>query len=223
MLEMTGEHEARIAELSAAIDPQRHAMADQAERWQAAAARWLGSWWRDVVAQVISRHPTVVERLSANEELSDVKANVESLLSSAGQVIAHEFGDDEIWAHRWPLSRLERAAKSMTTYQDDEVSYRTTGNRAPDHMDEPTRRAMGRLGEILQPAGLDPPEHSHRSFEMRGGALRYSFAYDWNQETSDELATYAELYAGLLGTVKELADTKEQVAQSKARDLWNDA
>jgi hypothetical protein len=150
-----------------------------------------------------------VKSLAADGSLGDLKREVGSLIAAAGQVAEEEFGDEALWAHRGE--------------RPETMKFAMTGLGVPEHLDERTRRARGRLGALLGPAGLVSEEGQVDAYEQSIGGWRYAIAFDWSEEMRSRMNAYASLDGEYRRLSSDLDHVRAKKASSEARRLWDEA
>jgi hypothetical protein len=203
------EHE--IAALEARVAPLIARMEEAASSWREATAAWLAVEWRDAVERAIARNPSQVKTLASQGDLASVKQGVDQLMASASAVVEEELGSDGLWSHRSENPEAE------------DRSYSMQGLRPPDGLDEPIRRALGRLGDLLLAAGLDEDPGHRSNYTKTPTGYRWAISYSWSQTMIERMAAYAELNNELKDISKRVAQGRSDKASAEARSLWDNA
>lgn len=188
-----------------------------ARHWIEAVGPWLQTRWQDIVDRAIAAHPEIVTRLATTGELGNLKASLTALEERAAEVAELQFDSDELWVHR----RLSSAPSGSI----DPDAYAVHGNRDPEILNAPARRAVGHVADILVTVRLVSPSTGarHTEWDQRRDGLSWAYAQDWSAEMRSRINTYSSKIAELEQARVHLDTARKAKAVAEAKSLWDQA
>jgi hypothetical protein len=194
----------QIADLQSRIESKREEAEEAAREWQRAAGRFLAQQYTELVERAVTeKHPDRAQELG-REGLGALKTELRHLIDDIDNVVAAELNRDELWEHRGAV---------------DTTAYGGYGDRLHGSpLDEPMRRALGRVAPLLLDRGLD----EDRAWQEREGQRRWSYALDQSDEMTERMADYRDRLKELRQLQRDLDKAEREEKESAARSLWDE-
>ncbi len=186
--------------------------------------KFASKWYEETAKEYVTKYPEITLSMS-KEKLADMKAKVTSLARNAGKPVKTALSNPQIWWH------LEPGLHDISQYE--QLGNDQVGNRFPEKIDNPVRRALGELGAILEQSGFnvttDPfmkaayPEFwfSHPQGEGTQAQPYYPHLLVWSEEMQDTLQKYNGQFKKAIRLFNEIQRLKDEQKKRQARDLWD--
>jgi hypothetical protein len=108
------------------------------------------------------------------------------------------------------------------------------GNKFPEVLDKPVRRALGELGGILEEFGYGVttgayrasyPEFWFEALDEAGFDVRPFFPhlFEWSKQMQDTIMHYDAVYKKAIALFEEIVMLKEEKKRQEAKALWDSA
>lgn len=180
-------------------------------------------WIKEKVEQEVKRNSEITLSKGKNV-ISQMKSELDSLVSQVPQLVSTHIGDDSNWIHR--------NDENPHPYNS---SYFTFDNTLSDKLDRPLKQVLGHAGSLLIQYGFakDPSQ------DPRGG---YQWKYDYlpgngykkfvyygahklevSQEMLDSVSQYHELEKRYAQAHLNLDQAKRRRNEAEAENLWDNA
>jgi len=189
------------------------------------AARFAAKWYEETAKHYVSKYSGITLTLS-KEKLAKMKAKVNDLIRNVDKIVKDALSDPSIWWHLAP-----RKHDSFSLYE--QLGNDQVGNRFPDAVDKPVRRALGELGTALEQFGYGVttggaftgsyPEFWFDYPEGSGSAARPYFPHllEWSKEMQYTLQKYDGLFKQSIRLFNEIEKLKEEKKKRQASELWD--
>src|SRR3990170_5625045 len=143
---------------------------------------------------------------------------------TAGKIICEALPNPKVWWHKTP-----RVHESVAVYE--QLGNEKVGNKFPEVLDKPVRRALGELGNVLEQFGYGVTTGAFKAsypefwFEPKDGSdtIRPFFPhlFDWSDEMQDTIAKYDVVYKKAIVLFDEITMLKEEKKKQEAATLWD--
>ena len=153
-----------------------------------------------------------------------MKAQVSNLAKNADRIVRDALGHPEFWWHLTPHVNAPVAAY-------EHLGNDNVGNKFPEVLDKPVRRALGELGNILEQFGYGVTTGSFRgsygefwfeSIEDSDSVRPYfPHLFEWSEEMQGTIMKYDVLYKEAIALFEEITMLKEEKKKQEAAALWN--
>ncbi len=110
-------------------------------------AKFAAKWYESTAKQYVTKNSEVTLNLS-RENLATMKSRVKELVKNASQIVKISLSEPNVWWHQVP-------DKNAALTQYEQLGNEQVGNRFPESIDNPVRRALGELGTVLEQFGYD--------------------------------------------------------------------
>jgi hypothetical protein len=212
------EKEAELRPLILRMDNLRLRFADDTMRFAA-------EWFEEKALEYVTKKPEITMKLD-KEQLTQMKRQVSVLSRNAGVIVRKALSDPAAWWHMNP--HVNEPVAAYEQLGNDKV-----GNKFPEVLDKPVRRALGELGNILEQygygvtTGVQASAYLEFWFERdcQTGAIRPFFPhlFEWSQEMQDTIMEYYGVYKRAIVLFEEITLLKEEKKRQEAAALWNSA
>ncbi len=188
-----------------------------------AAGKFAAVWWANQATCEVERTHSVTEKLS-DEQLKQLKAEVQALIAGAEQHVEEFFADATAWWHLQPELVVELKPAAA------EYSYSAYGNRHPDRIEKPLRLVLGKLGPVLEKYGYLVDSHrgpawrewdASGNYHPPGARPRYPFSLEWPKELTDLVARYATEMESAGRLIREILNLRGKRKQAAAKKRWD--
>jgi len=184
---------------------------------------FASDWYRKKAAEYATKKPEVTLNLG-KEKLVQMKLHVNELVRNASKIVNGSLADPEVWWHKTP--QVNASPSAYEQLGNDQV-----GNKFPEVLDKPVRRALGELGNVLEVFGYGVTTGALRAsypefwFESAEGVFRPFFPhlYEWSDEMEDTIARYDVVYKKAIVLFSEITMLEEEKKRQEAKELWDKA
>ena len=186
--------------------------------------RFAAAWFESKTFEYATKKPEITMKLG-KEWLAQMKVQVTALSRNAGHIVSNALSDPAAWWHRNP--HVNEPVGAYEQLGNDKV-----GNKFPEVLDKPVRRALGELGNILGQFGYGVTTGNQASaypefwFERdETGAIRPFFPHllVWSKEMQDTIIEYDGVYKRAIMLFDEITKLKEEKKRQEAAALWDSA
>ena len=226
---MADEFDKQMAEQWALIDDLRSDMRPVRERFMAATAEFLASWYPQRARLEFERFPEDAAKLQPHAAKS-LKEAVQRLATQARDMADDAVGAPELW---WDTQQNPTSAAVMQMhhfYAPD----RPQGGALPSEFEQRIRRVMGRLAHVFAECGFARLENTRAHGADRvwrdlaptprgSGERQWSFAGDvaWPFPMGKAMTDYANLHGRVRAAFDRIRELEQQKARKQATDLWD--
>ena len=188
--------------------------------------RFATEWFEEKAREYATKKPEITISLG-NEQLAKMKAQVSNLAKNADRIVSDALRRPEFWWHLTPHVNAPVAAY-------EHLGNDKVGNKFPEVLDKPVRRALGELGNILEQFGYGVttgalrasyPEFWFECTEDSGSSVRPYFPhlFEWSEEMQYIIVKYDGLYKNAIVLFEEITMLKEEKKKQEAKALWESA
>lgn len=186
---------------------------------------FVARWYEETVKGFVAEDSENTLRIG-KEKLSVMKVKVKELSTKAEEVANEVLSHPSLWWHLAPSD------------QDIISPYEQFAYRFPEIIDKPIRRALGKVGTILEEFGYKvntKPVYSGiggtswyeyptvSSYSVTNPVPYYPFRFVWSNEMQSTLKSYNELYKQACRLYSEIKTLQKQKKTKEATDLWDSA
>ena len=219
---MTESVDTSIANLQKQLELNKLEMEEIRKRFIEASAVFIANWYNTTAKNHVFKDPQNTLRLG-RDKLSSMKIKLKSLMDDSKK-IADEFLDERsLWWHFAP--KIENNNNSL---------YLQSGNKCPEIIDKPIRKALGKLGLILEEYGYNINTKGGNSGDdvsvwnnknvspyPSNPVPYYPDSCDWSKEMRDLLKNYNEIYKKAYSAFSDINLLKQSKIDRQAADLWD--
>jgi hypothetical protein len=219
----TSDFDKDIQRFEAELEKLHEEMDNVRDRFLEATEPFAAAWIKEKVEQEVKRNSEITLSKSKNV-ISQMKSELDGLVSQVPQLVSTHVGDDRNWIHR--------NEENPHPYNS---SYFTHDSTLPEKLDRPVRQVLGHAGNLLiqYDFAKDPSQ------DIRGG---YQWKYDYlpgdgykkfvyygsyklevSQEMLDSVHQYYELEKQYAKAYLSLSEARRRKSETKAEDLWDNA
>jgi hypothetical protein len=178
----------------------------------AAIANEVREDWATIVNDAISAHPEAVAQLS-DDDLRQVKVSLAELQAQADELVPPRFDQPDIWNHRRrEVERRGRISAYRPTAYDGQPEF-------PDLLEEPVRRALGEIGQILRQ--IIPRDHHEWQAWQRSDWARFGRKIAPGDVTRHLLNDYAQLDLQLIRERDRVDELTREIVRLEAKSRWD--
>ena len=188
-----------------------------------ASAIFIAQWFNVTAKQYVCTDSQNTLELG-RDRLSSMKFKLKNLTENAEKIVNEHLADQSLW---WHLSFKGEDASAS--------SYLQYGNKCPAIIDKPIRKALGKLGVILEEYGYDVTTKT-------GGPARddisvwnnknespypinpvpyYPNSVDWSMDMKNIMRKYNEIYKQAYDTYSSIKHLQQSKLNKQAADLWD--
>lgn len=223
---MSGDIDAQIRKKEAELQPLLTRMEEIKLQFIADVIRFAAKWYDEKASEYATKKAEVTLKLGT-EKLALMKAQVSELSRNASKIVNENLADPEFWWHKAPLVNASPSAYEQLG--NDQV-----GNKFPEVLDKPVRRALGELGNVLEQFGYGVTTGALRAsypefwFENKNGTGYYTrpffpHLYEWSSEMQYTISKYDGVYKKAIVLFNEIVMLKEEKKRQEAKALWEKA
>ena len=222
---MSTDVDVSIRKKEAELQPLILRMENLRQRFVEDTMRFAAEWFENKALEYATKKPEITMKLG-REQIAQMKGQVTSLSRNAGNIVSKALSDPAAWWHRNP--RVNEPVGAYEQLGNDKV-----GNKFPEALDKPVRRALGELGNILEQFGYGVTTGTQASafpefwfeHDEETGAIRPFFPHllEWSREMQDTIMDYDPLYKQAIVLFEEITLLKEEKKRQEAAALWNSA
>ncbi len=183
--------------------------------------KFAAEWYKETAKQYVTKKSEITLRLS-NEKLVQMKAKVSNLAQSAEKTVKNALSDPNIWWHQTP-----RAHEYTSQYEQ-------LGDKFPQIIDIPIRRALGELAPILEQFGYGVttnsafkgspyPEYWFESQDNPQSKAHLYFPHllVWSEAMQEAMQRYDVLFKSAIKLFSQIENLKEEKKRRQASQLWD--
>ena len=223
---MSGNIDALIRSKEAELEPLLLRMEEIRLQFIDDVTRFASDWYEEKAKEYATKKAEVTLSLG-KEKLALMKVQVNELVLNASKIVNESLTDPEVWWHKTP--HVNASPSAYEQLGNDQV-----GNKFPEVLDKPVRRALGELGNVLEQFGYGVTTGALRAsypefwFESKDGAgyhVRPFFPhlYEWSSEMQYTIAKYDGVYKRAIVLFNEITMLKEEKKRQEAKELWDKA
>jgi len=187
--------------------------------------KFAAQWFENTAKEYVTKYPEITLNLT-RERIAFMKALVSALSGNAKKIVTAALSNPEFWWHQKP--QLHDDFSQYEVLGNDSV-----GNKFPQKIDNPVRRALGELGAVLSQFGFAVstrasdkegyPEFWFSYPEGEGKEARpyYPHLLVWSSEMQDTIRQYSSLFRRGIAIYNEIQKLKEEKKRRQASDLWD--
>ncbi|MGZ4850941.1 MAG: hypothetical protein ACXV2C_06140 [Candidatus Bathyarchaeia archaeon] len=219
---MTESIDAEITIKQKELDVRKLEMEDIRTQFIEASAVFIAQWYNETAKHHVytnSRNTLSLGR----DKLSSMKGKLKDLTQEAGKIANELLSDHSLWWHLMPKNENENPSL-----------YVQYGNRCPDTIDTPIRKALGKLGVILEEYGYNVAtkgggtgddvsvwNNKNVSPYPINSVPYYPNSYDWSKEMKDIMKRYNEIYKQAYDYCSNIKHLQQLKMQKLAIELWD--
>ncbi len=186
--------------------------------------KFAAKWYAETAKLYVTKYSEITLSLS-KEKLASMKAKVNELSRNADKFVKNSLSEPNVWWHQAP-----RKHDSFSLYE--QLGNDIVGNRFPEAVDKPVRRALGELGGILEQFGFNVTTGALKGaypefwFTCPAGEGTAPYPYfphllTWSEEMQDTIQRYNGLFKKAIALYNEVEVLKEEKKKQKAKELWD--
>jgi hypothetical protein len=190
------------------------------------AVKFVKIWWLDQAKTQVALSSKVTEALT-DDQVRQLKADVQALASDAEKHILEFFSDGGVWWHM----QAELKASNGSTH-----AYYGSSQNPPKLIEGPLRFVLGKLAPVMEKYGyLTSSQSRHGStFEWRewdrggqrqlpNGRPYYPTALVWTQELATIIERYSIQHKRAEGLLRDVSTIEIERKQALAAKRWDSA
>jgi hypothetical protein len=216
--------EALIEEKEEELRPIRARMEELSLQFVNDTAKFASKWYEETAKEYVTKYPEITLSMT-KEKLANMKSKVTNLARTAGKPVKAALSKHQNWWH------LEPGLHDFSQYE--QLGNDQVGNRFPEKIDKPIRRALGELGAILEQYGfnvtIDPamkatyPEFwfSYPNGEGTQAQPYYPHLLVWSEDMQDTLQKYNGQFKKAIRLFNEIQRLKDELKKRQASKLWD--
>ena len=219
---MTESVDTLIANLQKQLELNKLEMEEIRKQFIEASAVFIANWYSLTAKNHVLKNSQNTLRLG-EDNLSSMKIKLRSLADDSKK-IANEFLDEySLWWHLAPKIENNNASP-----------YLQFGHKCPEIIDKPIRKALGKLGTILEEYGYNINTKGGNSGEdvsvwnnknvspyPTNPVPYYPDSCDWSNEMRDLMKSYDEIYKKAYSAFSGIRLLNQSKLDKKAADLWD--
>ncbi len=188
-----------------------------------ASAVFVAQWLNETAKRYVCEDSQNTLRLG-RERLSSMKCKLKNLTDNAERIVNEVFSDQSLWWHLAPKDEDENSSP-----------YVQQGNNCPIIIDNPIRKALGKLGVILE-------ENGYRVTTKAGGSAGndvsvwnnknvspypinpmpyYPNSFEWSKDMKDLMKRYNEIYRKAYDAYLDIKRLPQSRLHKQAAELWD--
>lgn len=208
----------------AELDVLKSSMDDMRLQFIRNTTAFIAEWYEENAKIYVTTNSNITLNLG-KERLGEMKLKVNELAKNASKIASEVLANPKIWWHLEPHNGQEFLSP-----------YSQYGYSFPDILDKPIRRALGRLGSILEEYGYGvktKPTHAgipqsvwieyttDSTYPKPTAQPYYPLRLEWSQDMQDTVKQYNELYKQGIGLFREIENLQHQKKVKQSTDLWD--
>ena len=186
---------------------------------------FAAKWFEETAKEYVTKYPEITLSLS-KEKLVLMKAKVNNLAKNSSRIVKAALLSPEVWWHQDP-----QAHDDFSEYE--QLGNDQVGNRFPEKIDKPVRRALGELGGVLEEFGFRVttsiamkssfPEFWFSPLEGMEKEAKpyYPHVLVWSEEMQYTMHKYNTQFKRAIVLFNEIQKLKEEKKQREASKLWD--
>jgi hypothetical protein len=186
--------------------------------------KFVAQWYEDKAKEYATKKPEITLNLG-KEQLVHMKTKVGDLAKDSGKIVTAALSDPSFWWHQTP--HVNAPPSAYEQLGNDQV-----GNKFPEVLDKPIRRALGELGSVLEQFGYGVTTGAMKSsypefwFECPEGDetdMRPFFPhlFEWSEAMQETIAKYDVEYKKAIAVFDEITSLEEEKKKQEAKALWD--
>jgi hypothetical protein len=219
---MTESFDTSIANLQKQLELNKLEMEEIRQRFKNASAIFIANWYNLTATNYACKDSQNTLKLG-RDRISSMKIKLKGLIDDAERV-ANEFLDEpSLWWH------LEAKIENTNT-----SCYQQSEYKCPEIIDKPIRKALGKLGIILEEYGYNVNTKGGRSGDdlpvwnnknvcrpPANPVPYYPDSYDWSKDMKDIMKKYNEIFKQAYSALSDIKRLNQMKLDKQASDLWN--
>jgi len=161
----------------------------------------------DFIREAIITNASKVKELGM-KGLAPIKRRIEEAFLCLDSFVEIIISDDSLWLYKQDVISSDNCPIG---------SYRISGNKFPDIINEPLRMIFSPIGIILLSNGLVPSKY----WEKRDSIVLCQEEIDWNKELKDSMRIFNSKFDDMVCLLKTIENLKAQKESKEALELWN--
>jgi predicted DNA binding CopG/RHH family protein len=182
------------------------------------------SWFEETAKNYVVRHPEITMSMS-EEKLAQMKNMVNELIENAQKIVNDALSRQGIW---WNLKPKKN--ESFSSYE--QLGDESVGNKFPASVDRPVRRALGKLGVVLEKFGYKVtvnesnvwayPEFWFETIEEEGSVVPcFPHLLVWSEAMQSTLQQYDALFRSAIVLFNEIEKLKGEKKKQEISQRWD--
>jgi hypothetical protein len=204
------------------LDLRKVEMESLRQQFIKASAVFFAQWYNVTTKHYVCKNSQNTLRLG-KDKLSFMKIKLKILMDDADKIAREVFSDRSLWWHLAPKDEDGCASP-----------YLQYGNNCPVIIDKPIRKALGKLGVILEEygyavttkgAGSDDELSVWNDKNVNPYPINpmpyYPDSIEWSKELKDIIKKYNEIYRQAYAAKSAIKRLQQSKSDKQAIDLWN--
>ncbi|MCW3996911.1 MAG: hypothetical protein NWE98_12280 [Candidatus Bathyarchaeota archaeon] len=181
-------------------------------------AAFASEWYKKTAKEYFAKYLNVTLKLK-EEQISQMKMEVNELIDDAEKNVKQELDNPEPWWHLKPH------------IHESIDQYLQVADKYPIVIDRPVRRVLGRLGLILEKHGYNITVQGKRGsypefwFENAQETAEvmpyYPHLLKWSEDMTETIREYHNQYLKASALFMEIQDLKQEKKRQEALNRWN--
>ena len=222
---MAADIDALVAAKEKELTPFCQRMEELRKQFFADTTKFAAKWFQDTAKDYVIKYPERTLSFT-REKIAFMKASVSALSENAEKIVTAALSNPDFWWHQDP--QLHDDFSQYEVLGNEQV-----GNRFPQKIDNPIRRALGELGAVLNQFGFDIstrpadketyPEFwfSYPNGEGTAAQPYYPHLLVWSEEMQETMHKYSNLFRQAIVVFNEIQTLKDEQQRRKASELWD--
>jgi len=200
-------------------------MEDLKQQFTSDTTEFAAKWYEQTAKEYATKYPEITLSLT-KEKLAAMKAKVNNLTKNASKIVKEALSNQDIWWHQTP-----QLHDSFSQYE--QLGNNETGNKFPQKIDDPVRRALGELGTILEQFEFNVT--TNPSLKAAYPEFWFNIPKDpqaeaqpyfphllvWSEEMQSNLQKYNGQFKQAIVLFNEIQKLKEEKKKLQASQLWD--
>ena len=207
------------------LGPLRSRMESLKQQFVSDTTRFAAKWYGETAKEYVTKYPEITLNIS-KEKIALMKAKVNNLAEISSRIVKDALSSPEIWWHLEPQTHDD-----FSEYE--QLGNDQIGNRFPEKIDLPVRRALGELGTVLAQFGFNVTTNPAMKAAYPEFWFKYSEAPEteakpyfphllvWSEDMQYTLQKYNSLFKQAIVLFNEIQKLKDEKKKRQARDLWD--
>jgi hypothetical protein len=186
---------------------------------------FTAKWYNETAKQHVTKHTETTLNLN-KEKLFQMKAQVNILIQNTEKTVKVALSDPNVWWHMKPI-------KHVPSSLYDKLGNEQVGNKFPAIVDRAVRRALGKLGSVLEAfgyrvttAGALGGYYAEFWFEYPEGPDSsphpfFPHLLEWSEDMQYVLQKYSGQFRKAIVLFNDLEKLKDEKEKLKASELWD--
>jgi len=179
---------------------------------------FVSEWYKKTAKEYVAKYPEITLGMS-EETISKMKGKITELVGNSKKIVKDELENSELWWHQKPH------------LHDSIAQYKQIADKYPEILDRAVRRALGRLGIILEEFRFNVNASGRTgSFQeywfehllnTNNVAPFYPHLLKWTEEMQDSVRKYNDQFTQAINLYNEIQKLKEQHKKQQALSRWD--